>query len=89
MKVILRFQDALQIVNDGLSALEANATETQKALHHELSKKDDKCLFLIHQCLDPIIFEKIMEEETTKSVCDTLKKLYECDKKLKKGSCNL
>lgn len=32
-------------MNDGLSALEANATKTQKAVHHELSKKDDKCLF--------------------------------------------
>lgn len=49
-----------------------------------MSKNDEKDLFLIYQCVNPNIFEKIIEEETTKGAQDTLKKLYESDEKLKK-----
>lgn len=50
----------------------------------ELRKKDEKGLFLIHQCVDTNVFEKIVEQETTKEGWDTLKKLYSGDKMLKK-----
>lgn len=66
MKVIFRFQDVLEIMNDCFLALEANATEAQKTTHHELSNKEEKYLFLIHQCVDSNIFEKIIKLETTK-----------------------
>jgi hypothetical protein len=39
---------------------------------------------VIHQCVDPNIFEKIIDEDTAKGAWDTLKKLYGGDKKLKK-----
>lgn len=74
----------LEIVNDGFSTLEANATETQRVAHREKSKKDEKGLFLIHWCVDLNIFEKIIEQETTKEAWDTLKKLYGGNEKLKK-----
>lgn len=50
-----------EIVNDGFLALEANATEAQRIAHREMSKKDRKYLFLIHQCVDSNVFEKIIE----------------------------
>lgn len=55
------FQYVLEIVNDGFSAFEANANEAQRFSHREMSKKDGKCLFLIHQCVNLNIFEKIIE----------------------------
>lgn len=66
MKVIFRFQDMAEIVSDGVPVLEANANDVQKVAHKEQRKKDGKALFLIHQCVDPNMFEKIIEEEMCK-----------------------
>lgn len=41
-------------------------------------------LFLIHQCVNPNMFEKIIEEETTKEASDKLKNVYGGDEKLKR-----
>jgi len=49
-----------------------------------LRKKDAKGLFLIHQCIDPNIFENIIEQETAKGAWDTLKNAYGGDEKIKK-----
>jgi hypothetical protein len=84
MKVIFRFQDVLEIVNEGVSELATKENETQRTLHREQKKKDGKGLFIIHQCVDSNIFEKIIEEETAKGAWDTLKKIYGGDEKLKK-----
>ena len=62
MKVIFRFQDVVEILNDGISELEVDATEAQKVAHKDQRKKDGKALFLIHQCVDCDVFEKIIEE---------------------------
>lgn len=51
---------------DGVSALEKNANGVQQAAHKDQRKEDAKSLFLIHQCVDPNVFEKIIEEEMTK-----------------------
>ena len=48
MKVIFRFQDVVEIVNDGVTELRVNATDEEKAVHKDQRKKDDKVLFLIH-----------------------------------------
>ncbi|GAU51473.1 hypothetical protein TSUD_95880 [Trifolium subterraneum] len=85
MKVIFRFQDVLEIVSDGVEDLAAEANEAQRTLHREQKKKDGKGLFIIHQCVDSNIFEKIIEEETAKGAWDTLKKIYGGDEKLKKA----
>ncbi|GAU25658.1 hypothetical protein TSUD_265850 [Trifolium subterraneum] len=84
MKVIFIFQDVLEIVNDGVEDLVADANEAQRTLHRDQKKKDGKGLFIIHQCVDSNIFEKIIEEEAAKGACDTLKKIYGGDEKLKK-----
>ena len=84
MKVIFRFQDVVEILNDGISQLEVNAMEAQTAAHKDQRKKDGKVLFLIHQCVDCDVFEKIIEEETTKGAWEKLKSLYGGDEKLKK-----
>lgn len=55
--------------------LEANSTNAHKVVHHELCKKDDKVLFLIHQYMGSDIFENIIVEETTKDAWDRLNKL--------------
>ena len=65
MKVIFIFQD-VEILNDGASELETNATKIQKTAHKDQRKKDGKTLFLIHECVDSDVFEKIIEKETAK-----------------------
>lgn len=71
-------------MNEGVSLFEENASDVQKDAYKDQMKKDGKALFLIHQCMDLDIFEKIIEEETTKEAWDKLKKLYDGDEKLKK-----
>ena len=66
MNAIFRFQDMAEIVNDGVSTLEANANDVQKVAHKDQWKKDGKDLFLIHQCVNHNVLEKIIEEETAK-----------------------
>ncbi|GAU44225.1 hypothetical protein TSUD_399890 [Trifolium subterraneum] len=83
MKVIFRFQDVLETVINGVVELDANADEATRTEHHELKKKDAKALFIIHQCVNPNIFEKIIEEEISKGAWDTLKNTYGGDEKLK------
>jgi len=60
MKVIFRFQDVLELVNDGVPALEANATDVQQTANRDAKKKDGKAMFLMHQSVSNEIFEKIM-----------------------------
>jgi adenylosuccinate lyase len=84
MQVIFRFQDVLEIVNEGVPELATEANETQRTLHCDQKKKDEKGLFIIHQCVDSNIFENIIEEKTSKGAWDTLKKIYGGDEKLKK-----
>src|ERR1043165_8617724 len=71
-------------LNNGVSELEANAMYAQKPAHKHQRKKDGKALFLIHQCVNSDVFEKIIEEESAKDAWDKLKKLYGGGEKLKK-----
>jgi len=84
MKVIFRFQDVLEIVNEGVTTPAANATDVQQTAHRELKKKDGKAMFLMHQSVSNEIFEKIMHYESAKETWDALEKLYSSDGKLKK-----
>jgi len=84
MKVIFRFQDVLEVVNEGIPALAANVTDVQQAAHKELKKKDGKAMFLMYQSVSNEIFEKIMHYESAKETWDALEKLYVGDGKLKK-----
>lgn len=43
-----------------------NADDVQNVVHKDQRKKYGNALFLIHQCVDSNVFEKIIKEETTK-----------------------
>ena len=59
MKVIFRFQDVTKVVQEGVQELDRNPTDAQKVAHRDLMKRDAKALFIIHQCVDAIIFRKL------------------------------
>ena len=84
VKVIFRFQDVVEVVNEGIPTLAANATDVQQASHKDLKKKYGKAMFLMHQSVSNEIFEKIMHYESEKETWDALEKLYAGDGKLKK-----
>jgi F0F1-type ATP synthase alpha subunit len=84
MKVIFRFQDVLELVNNGVPALPTNPNDEQTAAHKESQKKDGRALFIIHQCLEPDIFDKVLQCESAKEAGDTLARNYGGDEKLKK-----
>ncbi|GAU40816.1 hypothetical protein TSUD_398000 [Trifolium subterraneum] len=84
MKVIFIVQEADEQVNTILDPLPANATELQRTTFREAQKKDSKALFLIHQCVDSKVFEKIADATTSKDAWDILQKSYGGDAKVKK-----
>lgn len=84
MNAIFMFQDVTEIVNDGVPGLQENANDVQKAAHKEQRKENGKALFLIHQCVDPNVFEKTIKEEIVKRTWVKLKNLYDRDEKLKR-----
>ncbi|GAU46623.1 hypothetical protein TSUD_284710 [Trifolium subterraneum] len=84
MKVIFIVQEADEQVNIVLDPLSANATEQQRTTFREAQKKDSKALFLIHQCVDSKVFEKIADATTSKDAWDILQKSYGGDAKVKK-----
>ncbi|GAU42392.1 hypothetical protein TSUD_296900 [Trifolium subterraneum] len=84
MKVIFIVQEADEQVNTILDPLPANATEQQRTTFREAQKKDSKALFLIHQCVDSKVFEKIADATTSKDAWDILQKRYGGDAKVKK-----
>ncbi|GAU35142.1 hypothetical protein TSUD_394680 [Trifolium subterraneum] len=61
MKVIFIVQEADEQVNTILDPLPANATEQQRTTFREAQKKDNKALFLIHQCVDSKNDEAVAE----------------------------
>ncbi|GAU36721.1 hypothetical protein TSUD_318190 [Trifolium subterraneum] len=84
MKVIFIVQEADEQVNTILDPLPANATEQQRTTFREAQKKDSKTLFLIHQCVDSKVFEKIADATTSKDAWGILQKSYGGDAKVKK-----
>ena len=74
----------LDIISTDVIPLETNPTEAHKATHREQMKKDDKAIFLIHQCVDSNVLEKIIDYETTKEAWDVLATTYASDKQTKK-----
>ena len=84
MKVIFRFQDVTEVVQEGVQELDRNPIDAQKVAHRDLMKRDAKALFIIHQCVDADNFQKIRFADTAKKAWDTLEKSYAGDSKLKK-----
>jgi len=84
MKVIFKYQDVLEVVNEVVPTLARNATDVQQSANKDAKKKDGKAMFLIHQCVNSEIFYKIMRYESSKETRDALEKLYSGAGKLKK-----
>ena len=76
MKVLFGYQEVLEIINNGVTPLRAEATEAQKATFKEEKKKDYKALFLIHSCVDGDNFEKVGDCESAKQAWEILEKAY-------------
>lgn len=83
MKNLFGAQDLLEIVQNGVDELAANATEVQRNAHKELKKKDCKALFLIQQSLDEGNFERISKSLSSKEAWDILSNYHEGDDKVK------
>ncbi|WJX34995.1 hypothetical protein P8452_23045 [Trifolium repens] len=84
MKVIFNVQEVYKQVNAVITPLPANANEEQRTTFKEAKKNDNKALFLIQQCVDSKVFEKIADAETSKDAWDILQKSYGGDAKVKK-----
>ncbi|CAJ2659609.1 unnamed protein product [Trifolium pratense] len=84
MKGIFIVQEVDEQVNTILDPLPANPTNQQRTTFKEAQKKDNKSLFLIHQCVDAKVFEKIAYSTTSKEAWDILHKSYGGDAKVKK-----
>ena len=52
------YHELWDVVESGVSALVANATEAQRVAHRD-EKKDNKALYLIHQGMNDETFEQI------------------------------
>lgn len=76
MDVIFGFQDVTDLVKNGIPAEVEGATEVQTAAHKAMKKKDCKALFLIHQCVDDVNFEKISGAKSSKEAWDILQQSY-------------
>ncbi|XP_028223629.1 uncharacterized protein LOC114405191 [Glycine soja] len=84
MKVILGYQEVLEIVEKGYSPLEEDATKEQKVAYNENKKNDCKALCLIYQSVDNAHFEKIIGAKTSSKAWKILEKGNEGTKQLKK-----
>ncbi|XP_019435907.1 PREDICTED: uncharacterized protein LOC109342365 [Lupinus angustifolius] len=84
MKVLFYFQEVSEVIEEGLPPLNPDATETQRAIHKEAKKRDNKALFLIHRCVNDVHFEKIQNAITSKEVWDILIRSHTGGDKIKK-----
>jgi len=57
MKVIFRYIDVLDVINDSVPSLARNATEVQQIANIDAKKKDEKAIFIIRQCVNVIFLE--------------------------------
>ncbi|XP_019465355.1 PREDICTED: uncharacterized protein LOC109363549 [Lupinus angustifolius] len=84
MKAIFGFQDCLDVVQQGVQELDENSTEAEKVEFRDAKKRDCKAIFLIHQCVDHVNFEKISAATSSKEAWEILNKCYSGGVKVKK-----
>ncbi|XP_019462935.1 PREDICTED: uncharacterized protein LOC109361835 [Lupinus angustifolius] len=84
MKVLFNFQEVSDAIEDGLLVPGPDATEIQRTMFKEAKKKDNKALFLVHQCVDDTHFEKIQNANTAKEAWDILVRSHSGGDKIKK-----
>ncbi|GAU38696.1 hypothetical protein TSUD_54440 [Trifolium subterraneum] len=84
MQAIFGFQEVLEVVQNGYVIVGEEGTEAQKTLYRTNKKKDCKAIYLIHQSVDEINFDKISTCKTTKEAWDTLERCHTGGTKVKK-----
>ncbi|XP_019438997.1 PREDICTED: uncharacterized protein LOC109344700 [Lupinus angustifolius] len=84
MKVLFNFQEVNEVVENGLVVPGPESTEIQITMFKEAKKKDNKALFLLHQCVDDTHFEKIQNAITAKDAWDILTRSHYGGDKIKK-----
>ena len=84
MRVLFDFHELRDVVESGVSALAANATEAQRVAHRDQKKKDNKALYLIHQGMNDEMFEHIEGATTATEAWTILSTNYKGDDKIKK-----
>ncbi|XP_019455127.1 PREDICTED: uncharacterized protein LOC109356254 [Lupinus angustifolius] len=84
MKVLFNFQEVNEAVENELVVPGPEATEIQRNMFKEAKKKDNKALFLLHQCVDDTHFEKIQNAITAKDAWDILTRSHSGGDKIKK-----
>jgi len=80
MRVLFKFQDISDVVEGGCQ-VPAGSTDEQKT---SMRKRDNKALFIIHQCVDDVHFEKIQNAVTAKEAWDILVRSHAGGEKIKK-----
>ncbi|CAL0321435.1 unnamed protein product [Lupinus luteus] len=84
VKAIMGFQEIEDIVEDGYSDVDVEATKAQKLIYKENRKKDCKTMCLIHQCVDEAHFEKIGAANASKEAWKILEGCNKGAEQLKK-----
>src|ERR1044072_5039967 len=84
LKVILGYQDVLEIVEEGFPELGAAATAAERSTFKENKKKDCKAMYILHQCVDEAHFEKIASAKTAHEAWQLLETANEGAAKVKK-----
>jgi len=84
MRVLLDYHELWDVVESGVSALAANATEAQRVAHRDQKKKDNKALYLIHQGMNDEMFEQIEGATTVSEAWTILSTNYKGDDKIKR-----
>ena len=79
MKVLFDYHELWDVVESGVFALVANATEAQRVAHCDKKKKDNKSLYLIHQGMNDEMFEQIEGATTTSEAWIILSTNYKGD----------
>jgi len=82
MRVLFDYYELWNVVESGVSALAANATEAQRVAHRD-QEKDNKALYLIHQMMNDETFKHIEGATTASEALTILSTNYKGDDKIK------
>ncbi|RDX84696.1 hypothetical protein CR513_34206, partial [Mucuna pruriens] len=77
MLTIFGFQNVIEVVTLGFVEPSRNVIEEQRLIFKQQQKLDTKARFLIYQCVNSKIFNKISNASTSKEACEILMKTYE------------
>src|ERR1044072_8164988 len=84
MKVVLGYQEVLEIVTDGFPVLSEASTAAERTAFKENKKKDCKAMFILHQCVDDVHFEKIAAASSSHEAWEILETSNEGAAKVRK-----